>query len=259
MSQGWSDLSYILIPILLLSLKNWLSYTARHIVYALLFAVEIPPNHVFIMRVYTILLYCTWSVSQRCKKTRVTSLRRPFSRRNICPKFKMTGVSERVRPQLYFNTNFVTVSQKLAELYSSAYFDALLFAVEIPPNHVFIMRVYTILLYCTWSVSQRYKKTRVASLRRPFSRRNICPKFLMTGVAERGRPQLYFDTNFVTVSQKLAELYSSAYCLCFTFCRSNPSQPCIHNACVYNHIVLYLLNVTALQKDEGYFPSATIF
>ena len=108
-----SDLSYILIPILLLSLKNWLSYTARHIVYALLFAVEIPPNHVFIMRVYTILLYCTWSVSQRCKKTRVTSLRR-FSR---LPKFKMTSV----RPQLYFDTNFVTVSQKLA-LYSSAYF-----------------------------------------------------------------------------------------------------------------------------------------
>ena len=177
MSQGWSDLSYILIPILLLSLKNWLSYTARHIVYALLFAVQIPPNHVFIMRVYTIILYCTCSMSQRCKKTRVTSLRRPFSRRNICPKFKMTGVSERVRPQLYVDTNFVTVSQKLAELYSSAYFDALLFAVEIPPNHVFIMRVYTILLYCTWSVSQRCKKTRVTSLRRPFSRRNICPKF----------------------------------------------------------------------------------
>ena len=168
-SQRGADLSYILIPILLLSLKNWLSYTARHIVYALLFAVQIPPNHVFIMRVYTIILYCTCSMSQRCKKTRVTSLRRPFSRRNICPKFKMTGVSERVRPQLYF------------------------------------------------------------------------------------------DTNFVTVSQKLAELYSSAYCLCFTFCRWNPSQPCIHNACVYNSIVLYLVSVTALQKDEGYFPSATIF
>ena len=113
------------------------------------------------------------------------------------------------------------------------------------------------LLYCTCSVSQRYKKTRVASLRRPFSRRNICPKFLMTGVAGMVRPQLYFDTNFVTVSQKLAELYSSAYCLCFTFCRSNPSQPCIHNACVYNHIVLYLLNVTALQKRR--LPFGTIF
>ena len=163
------------------------------------------------MRVYTIILYCTCSMSQRCKKTRVTSLRRPFSRRNICPKFKMTGVSERVRPQLYFDTNFVTVSQKLAELYSSAYFYALLFAVQIPPNHVFIMRVYTIILYCTCSMSQRCKKTRVASLRRPFSRRNICPKFKMTGVSERVRRQLYFDTNFVTVSQKLAELYSSAY------------------------------------------------
>ena len=145
--------------------------------YALLFAVEIPPNHVFIMRVYTILLYCTWSVSQRCKKTRVASLRRPFSRRNIRPKFKMTGVSERGRSQLYFDTNFVTLSQKLAALYSSAYFYALLFDVEISPNHVFIMLVYTILLCCTWSVSQRCKQTRVASLRRPFSRRNICPQF----------------------------------------------------------------------------------
>ena len=82
----------------------------------------------------------------------------------------MTSVAERGRPQLYFDTNFVTVSQKLAELYSSAYFDALLFAVQIPPNHVFIMRVYTIII-----------------------------------------------------------------------------------------IVLYLRSVTALQKDEGCFPSATIF
>ena len=76
----------------------------------------------------------------------------------------------------------------------------------------------------------------------------------MMGVAERGRPQLYFDTNFITVSQKLAELYSSASFLCFTFCRWNPSQPCIHNACVCNPIVLYLLSVTALQKDEGLLP-----
>ena len=70
----------------------------------------------------------------------------------------MTGVAGMVRPQLYFDTNFVTVSQKLAELYSSAYFDALLFAVQIPPNHVFIMRVYTIILYCTCSMSQCCKK-----------------------------------------------------------------------------------------------------
>ena len=46
-----------------LSLKNWLSYTARHIVYALLFAVEIPPNHVFIMRVYTIIVLYLVSVT----------------------------------------------------------------------------------------------------------------------------------------------------------------------------------------------------
>ena len=30
----------------------------------------------------------------------------------------------------------------------------------------------------------------------------------MTGVSEKGRRKLYFDPTFVTVSQKLAELYS---------------------------------------------------
>ena len=171
----------------------------------------------------------------------------------------MTGVAERGRPQLYFDTNFVTVSQKLAELYSSAYCLCFTFCRSNPSQPcIHNACVYNhIVLYLL--MSQRCKKTRVTSLRRPFSRRNICPKFKMTGVSERVRPQLYFDTNFVTVSQKLAELYSSAYCLCFTFCRWNPSQPCIHNACVYNSIVLYLVSVTALQKDEGYFPSATVF
>ena len=36
-----------------------------------------------------------------------------------------------------FDTNYFTVSQKLAELYSSAYFYALLFAVEIPPQPMY--------------------------------------------------------------------------------------------------------------------------
>ena len=43
------------------------------------------------------------------------------------------------------------------------------------------------------------------------------------------------------------------------FCRSNPSLPCNHNTCVYNAFVLYLLSVTALQKDERCFPSAAVF
>ena len=30
------------------------------------------------------------------------------------------------------------------------------------------------------------------------------------------------------------------------------------NECVHNPVVLYLLSVTALQKDEGYFPSAAV-
>ena len=245
-------------------------------------------------------LYCTCSVSQRCKKTRATSLRRPFCSLNIRPKFKMTGVSERGRRKLYFDPTVVTVSQKLAdlysltslfsgffchsnpsqphiynacvhnascivlaqchsaakqdegyfpsaadlvaeifvqnlkwrvsqrgadvsyiliqlllpylkklaELYSLTYYLQAFFAVQIPPSHIFIMRVYTMPLYCTCSVSQRCKKTRATSLRRPFCSLNIRPKFKMTGVSERGRRKLYFDPTFVTVSQKLAELCS---------------------------------------------------
>ena len=109
MSQRRADVSYILIPLLLLYLKNLLSYTAWHNyfqafiavqilpshicimrVYTIplyCIAVQIPRSHIFIMRVYTIPLYCTCSVSQRCKKTRATFLRRPFCSRNIRPKF----------------------------------------------------------------------------------------------------------------------------------------------------------------------------
>ena len=118
-SQRGADISYILIQLLLLYLKNLLSYTAWHNYFQAFIAVQILPSHILcIMRVYTIPLYCTCSVSQRCKKTRATSLRRPFCSRNIRPKCKMTGVSERGRHKLYFDPTFVTVSQKLAELYS---------------------------------------------------------------------------------------------------------------------------------------------
>ena len=80
----------------------------------------------------------------------------------------------------------------------------------------------------------------------------------MTGVSERGRRKLYFDPTFITVSQKLAELYSLTTLFSGFYCRSYPSQPHIYNACVYNAFVLYLLIVKALQKDEGYFPSAAV-
>ena len=117
-SQRRGDVSYILIQLLLLYLKNLLSYTAWHNYFQAFIAVQILPSYICIMRVYTIPLYCNCSVSQRCKKTSSTSLRRPFCSRNIRPKFKMTGVSEKGRRKLYFDPTFVTVSQKLAELYS---------------------------------------------------------------------------------------------------------------------------------------------
>ena len=69
-SQRGSDVGYILIQLLLLYLKNLLSYTAWHNYFQAFFAVQILPIHIFIMRVYTMLLYSTCSVSQRCKKTR---------------------------------------------------------------------------------------------------------------------------------------------------------------------------------------------
>ena len=69
-SQRGADVSYSLIQLLLLYLKNLLSYTAWHNYFQALFAVQILPIHIFIMRVYTMPLYSTCSVSQRCKKTR---------------------------------------------------------------------------------------------------------------------------------------------------------------------------------------------
>ena len=107
-SQRGADVSYILIQLLLLYLKNLLSYTAWHNYFQAFFAVQILPSHIFIMRVYTALQ----------KDEGYTSLRRPFCSRNIRPKFQMTGVSERGRRKLYFDPTFVIVSQKLAELYS---------------------------------------------------------------------------------------------------------------------------------------------
>ena len=105
-SQRGADVSYILIQLLLPYLKKLAELYSLTYYLQAFFAVQIPPSHIFIMRVYTMPLYCTCSVSQRCKKTRATSLRRPFCSLNIRPKFKMTGVSERGRRKLYFDPTF---------------------------------------------------------------------------------------------------------------------------------------------------------
>ena len=51
--QRGADVNYILIQLLLLYLKNLLSYTAWHNCFQAFFAVQILPIHIFIMRVYT--------------------------------------------------------------------------------------------------------------------------------------------------------------------------------------------------------------
>ena len=63
-SQRGADVSYILIQLLLLYLKKLLSYTAWHNYFQAFIAVQILPSHICIMRVYTMPLYCTCSVSQ---------------------------------------------------------------------------------------------------------------------------------------------------------------------------------------------------
>ena len=136
-------------------------------------------------------LYCTCSVSQRCKKTRATSLRRPFCSRNIRPKFQMTGVSERGRRKLYFDPTFVIVSQNLLSYTAwHNYFQAF-FAVQILPIHIFIMRVYTMPLFSTCSVSQRCKETKAIL---PFGGRFVAEIFVQNfkwRVSQRGADVSY--------------------------------------------------------------------
>ena len=132
------------------------------------------------------------SVTALQKDEGYTSLRRPFCSRNIRPKFKMTGVSERGRRKLYFDPTFVIVSQKLAELYSlTSLFSGFIFAVQILLSLIFIMRVYTVPLYSTWSVSQRCKKTRVIL---PFGGRFVTEIFVQNfkwRVSQRGADVSY--------------------------------------------------------------------
>ena len=209
MSQRGADVSYILIQLLLLYLKNLLSYTAWYNYFQAFFAVQILPIHIFIMRVYTMPLYSTCSVSQRCKETRAIL---PFGGRFVAEIFVQNfkwRVSQRGADVSYILIQLLLLYLKNLLSYTAWHnYFRLYFCVQILPSHIFIMRVYTMPLYCTCSVSQRCKKTRATSLRRPFWSRNIRPKFKMTGVSERGRRKLCFDPTFVIVSQKLAELYS---------------------------------------------------
>ena len=207
-SQRGADVSYILIPLLLLYLKNLLSYTAWHNYFQSFIAVHIPRSHIFIIRVYTMPLYCTCSVSQRAIRRGLL----PFGGRFVAETFVQNlkwRVFQRGADVSYILIPLLLLYLKNLLSYTAwhNYFQAFI-AVHIPRSHIFIIRVYTIPLYCTCSVSQRCKKTRATSLRRPFRSRNIRPKFQMTGFSERGRRKLYFDPTFVTVSQKLAELYS---------------------------------------------------
>ena len=197
-SQRRADVSYILIPLLLLYLKNLLSYTAWHNYFQAYIADQIHPSHMYNVCVYNPVVYL---ISVTCKKTRATSLRRPCSRNIVRVSQRRADVSYILMLLLLYLKNLLSYTAW------HNYFQAYI-ADQIHPSHICIMCVYTIPLYCTWSVSQRCKKTRATSLRRPFCSRNIRPKFKMTGVSEKGRRKLYFDPTFVTVSQKLAELYS---------------------------------------------------
>ena len=233
-SQRGADVSYVLIQPLLPYLKNLLSYTAWHHYFQAFFAIQIPPSHIYIKRVYTMPLYCTCSVSQRCKKTRATSLGRPFCSRNIRQQLKWR-VSQRGADVSHILIQLLLLYLKNLLSYTAwhNYVQAFV-AVQIPPSHISIMRVYTMPLHCTCSVSQRCKKMRATSLRRPFCSLNIRSKFKMTGVSERGRRNLYFDPTVVTVSQKLAELYSlTSLFSCFFAVQIPPSHCVVYTMPLY--------------------------
>ena len=159
------------------------------------------------MCVYTIPLYCTWSVSQRCKKTRATSLRGRFVAEIFVQNLKW-----RV-PQRRADVSYILIPLLLLYLKTCwvIQLDIIIFQLFCRSNlsqpHIYNACIYNAFVLYLLSITAR-NKTRATSLRRPFCSRNIRPKFKMTGASEKGRRKLYFDPTFVTVSQKLAELYS---------------------------------------------------
>ena len=104
----------------LLYLKNLLSYTARHNYFHSLF---LPFKSLPATYLYSV---CTQSLRIVIAQCHSAAKRRgllPFGGRFVAEiffnNFTMIGVSERGRPKLYYDPNVVTVSQELAELYSS--------------------------------------------------------------------------------------------------------------------------------------------
>ena len=67
----------------------------------------------------------------------------------------MTDVSERGRRKLYYDPTVVTVSQKLAELYSLTSLFAGFFAVQIPPSHCVCTQCLCIVLAQCHSAAKR--------------------------------------------------------------------------------------------------------
>ena len=173
-SQRGADVSYILIPLLLLYLKNLLSYTAWHNYFQAYIADQILPSHICIMCVYTIPLYCTWSVSQRCKKTRATSLRRRFVAEIFVQNLKWR-VSQRRADVSYILIPLLLMYLKNLLSYTAwhNYFPAFCRSNLSQPH---IYNVYNAFVLYLLSITAR-NKTRATSLRRPFCSRNIRPKF----------------------------------------------------------------------------------
>ena len=182
-SQRGADVSYILIQLLLLYLKNLLSYTAWHNYFQALFL----PFKLFIMRVYTMPLYCTCSVSQRCKKTRAF----PSAAAEIFVQNFKWRVSQRGADVSYILIQLLLLYLKNLLSYTLTNYFQAFFAVQILPIHIFIMRVYTMPLYSTCSVSQRCKKTRAIL---PFGGRFVAEIFVQNfkwRVSQRGADVSY--------------------------------------------------------------------
>ena len=158
----------------------------------------------------TMPLYCTCSVSQRCKKTRAIL---PFGGRFVAEIFVQNfkwRVSERGADVNYILIQLLLLYLKRLLSYTAWHNCFQAFFCRSNPSHPHIYNacVYNAFVKYLLSVTALQKDEGYTSLRRPFCSRNIRPKFQMTGVSERGRRKLYFDPTFVIVSQELAELYS---------------------------------------------------
>ena len=170
---------------MLLYLKNLLSYTAWHNYFQAFIAIQIPRSHIFIMRVHTIPLYSTCSVSHRAIRRGLLPSGGRFVAEIFVQNLKWR-VSQRGADVSYILIQLVLLYLKNLLSYTAwhNYFQAFI-AVQILHSHIFIMRVYTMPLYCTCSVSQR-------AIRRgllPFGGRFVAETFVQNlkwRVSQRG-------------------------------------------------------------------------